>query len=145
MWLLLLQCSCGVCCSQCNQINKATDGADSCWLVIGSEWCTMGSSACEHRARHTVNEIFYYTISWQSACRFTTHVTCRLTAKNWDQLRNQTLGNPVWTLLFFISTNVDSYQTRCRWHLASWHINASRTVIKENSYLNKHSFAFTHP
>jgi len=60
----------------------------------------MGSSACEHRARHTVNEIFYYTISWQSACRFTTHVTCRLTAKNWDQLRNQTLGNPVWTLLF---------------------------------------------
>jgi len=24
------------------------------------------------------------------------HVTCRLTAKNWDQLRNPTLGNRVW-------------------------------------------------
>ena len=23
-----------------------------------------------------------------------THVTCRLTAKNWDQLQNPTLGNP---------------------------------------------------
>ena len=26
-----------------------------------------------------------------------THVTCRLTAKNRDQLRNPTLGNRVWT------------------------------------------------
>jgi len=29
-----------------------------------------------------------------------THVTCRLTAKNRDQLRNPTLGNRVWTTLF---------------------------------------------
>ena len=28
--------------------------------------------------------------------RFMTHVTCRLTAKNRDQLRNPTLGNRVW-------------------------------------------------
>jgi len=28
-----------------------------------------------------------------------THVTCRLTAKNRDQLRNPTLGNRVWTTL----------------------------------------------
>ena len=28
-----------------------------------------------------------------------THVTCRLTAKNWDQLRNTTLGNRVWACL----------------------------------------------
>jgi len=27
---------------------------------------------------------------------FMTHVTCRLTAKNRDQLRNPTLGNRVW-------------------------------------------------
>ena len=33
---------------------------------------------------------------------FMTHVTCRLTAKNRDQLRNPTLGNWVWaTLTFF--------------------------------------------
>jgi len=31
-----------------------------------------------------------------------THVTCRPTAKNWDQLPNPTLGNRVWaTLAFF--------------------------------------------
>jgi len=30
------------------------------------------------------------------------HVTCRLTAKNWDQLWNPTLGNRVWaTFTFF--------------------------------------------
>ena len=28
--------------------------------------------------------------------RFTTHITCRLTAKNRDQLQNPTLGNRVW-------------------------------------------------
>ena len=27
---------------------------------------------------------------------FMTHATCRLTDKNWDQLRNITLGNRVW-------------------------------------------------
>jgi len=33
---------------------------------------------------------------------FMTHVTCRLTAKNRDQLRNSTLGNRVWaTFTFF--------------------------------------------
>ena len=28
------------------------------------------------------------------------HVTCRLTAKKWDQLRNPTLGNRVWATFF---------------------------------------------
>jgi len=32
-----------------------------------------------------------------------THAICRLTAKNWDQLRNPTLGNRVWaTFTFFV-------------------------------------------
>ena len=37
-----------------------------------------------------------------------THVTCRLTAKNRDQLRNGTLGNRVWaTFIFtFIGSNI---------------------------------------
>ena len=30
-----------------------------------------------------------------------THVTCRLTAKNRDQLRNPTLGNLVWPTFTF--------------------------------------------
>jgi len=32
-----------------------------------------------------------------------THVTCRLTAKNRDQLRNPSLGNRVWVTFTFIS------------------------------------------
>jgi len=32
-----------------------------------------------------------------------THVTCRLTAKNRDQLRNRTLGNRVWASFTFFS------------------------------------------
>ena len=32
---------------------------------------------------------------WQPTAGFMTHVTCRLTAKNRDQLRNPTLGNRV--------------------------------------------------
>jgi len=32
---------------------------------------------------------------------FTTHITCMLTAKNWDQLRNTTLGNRVWASFTF--------------------------------------------
>jgi len=31
-----------------------------------------------------------------------THVTCRLTAKNWDQLQNPTLGNRVWATFTFL-------------------------------------------
>ena len=34
-----------------------------------------------------------------------TYVTCRLTAKNRDQLRNRTLGNRVWATFTFFTTN----------------------------------------
>ena len=37
-----------------------------------------------------------------------THVTCRLTAKNRDQLRNPTLGNRVWaTFTFLCCVDID--------------------------------------
>ena len=43
---------------------------------------------------------------------FMTHVTCRLTAKNRDQLRNPTLGNRVWaTFTFFYHIT----QTECNY------------------------------
>jgi len=36
---------------------------------------------------------------------FMTHITCRLTAKNRDQLRNFTLGSQVWaTFTFTVAT-----------------------------------------
>ena len=34
-----------------------------------------------------------------------THITCRLTAKNRDQLRNPTLGNRLWATFTFTKTN----------------------------------------
>ena len=36
-----------------------------------------------------------------------THATCRLTAKNRDQLRNPTLGNRVWATFTFFTTEHD--------------------------------------
>jgi len=38
---------------------------------------------------------------WQPAAGFMTHVTFRLTAKNWDQLQNLTLCSQVWATLTF--------------------------------------------
>ena len=38
---------------------------------------------------------------WQPTAGFMTHVTCPLTAKNRDQLRNPTLGNGVWATFTF--------------------------------------------
>jgi len=38
----------------------------------------------------------------QPTAGFVTHVTCRLTAKNRDQLRNPPLGNRVWATFTFI-------------------------------------------
>ena len=39
-----------------------------------------------------------------------THVTCRLTAKNRDQLRNPTLGNRVWaTFIFLVLVGLQSF------------------------------------
>jgi len=37
-----------------------------------------------------------------------THVTCRLTAKNRDQLRNSTLGNGVWATFLHITFELRS-------------------------------------
>ena len=47
--------------------------------------------------------------------RFVTHITCRLTAKNWDQLRNPTLCNRVWaTFTFYIVIDVIVIVVICR-------------------------------
>ena len=40
-----------------------------------------------------------------------THVTCRLTAKNRDQLRNPTLGNRVWATFTFLAASHS--ESRC--------------------------------
>ena len=38
----------------------------------------------------------------QPTAGFVTHVTCRLTVKNRDQLRNPTLGNRVWAIFYLM-------------------------------------------
>jgi len=44
-----------------------------------------------------------------------THVTCRLTAENRDQLRNPTLGNRVWATVFTVfELYVVNVVIRCR-------------------------------
>ena len=44
----------------------------------------------------------FFVNTWQPTAGFITHVTCRLTAKNRDQLRNHTLGNRVWAIFAFM-------------------------------------------
>ena len=43
--------------------------------------------------------------------RFVTRIICRLTAKNWDQLRNPTLCNRVWATCTFSMNTVCMYGT----------------------------------
>ena len=43
---------------------------------------------------------------WRPTSGFVTHVTCRLTAKHRDQLRNPTLGNRIWTTFTFTGASV---------------------------------------
>ena len=58
---------------------------------------------------------------------FVTHVTCRLTAKNRDQLRNPTLGNRMWVGYLYLFTTY----TLTTWHCP--HSPAGRAAI--NRYL----------
>jgi len=59
-----------------------------------------------------------------------THITCRLTAKNWDQLRNPTLGNRVratFTFLPFVP------MTLCIWHAAHTVDDLIRQINRETA------------
>jgi len=47
------------------------------------------------------------------AAGFMTHVTCRLTAKNRDQLRNPTLGNREYGHLYLFSLLLKSFWAMC--------------------------------
>ena len=46
-----------------------------------------------------------------------THVTCRLTAKNWNQLGNPTLGNQVWATFTFQTAAVRDILTTLSIHV----------------------------
>jgi len=55
---------------------------------------------------------------WQLTAGFMTHVTCRLTARNRDQLRNPTLGNLVWAIFTFYTAQVNWLGPRVGGHPA---------------------------
>jgi len=61
---------------------------------------------------------------WQPTDRFMTHDTCRLTAKNRDQLRNPTLGNRVWVTFTFLFTVLSCLPSEvngyCNVHISQW-------------------------
>jgi len=60
-----------------------------------------------------------------------THVTCRLTAKNRDQLRNPTLGNRIWaTFTFYTLKELCNFHCtqRLTWVNEQWRIDALRVV-----------------
>jgi len=48
-----------------------------------------------------------------------THVTCRLTAKNWDHLRNPTLGSRVWAT-FTVSKLVQTHDIHLMDNIKTW-------------------------
>ena len=63
---------------------------------------THRAAACVHQAARLVAALLRIARVliggnyWQPTAGFMIDVTCRLTAKNRDQLRNPTLGNRVW-------------------------------------------------
>ena len=61
-----------------------------------------------------------------------THVTCRLTAKNRDQLRNPTLGNRIWATFTF-------FHTRRQYQVNLFLNNGSSTIWPNSIFTNKQS------
>jgi len=62
-----------------------------------------------------------------------THVTCRLTAENRNQLRNPTLGNRVWVTFTFLHTVLD-IRHRPRSGTAPWWVSPTRCQIRVAPY-----------
>ena len=62
-----------------------------------------------------------------------THVTCRLTAKNRDQLRNPTLANRVWATFIFTYLNNKISQYRVQTFAGKIYTNG--LVLSETNYI----------
>jgi len=61
--------------------------------------------------------------------RFMTHVTCRLTAKNRDQLRNSMLGKRVWATFFFTNNSLKSSKSNEK------RVSTSQLIFSGKRYL----------
>jgi len=74
---------------------------------------------------------------WQPTAGFMIDVTCRLTAKNRDQLRNPTLGNRVWAtywrLLFYYNILITDYGEgvrRLHWQGVCWNLTSRLFLVE---------------
>ena len=57
------------------------------------------------------------------------HVTCRLTAKNRDQLRNPTFGNRVWaTFTFLMSLRKQAINDKLEGSVATYYVRCGGVV-----------------
>jgi len=80
------------------------------------------SSSRGHMVPRECKNTFYQLV-------YDSHVTCRLTAKNRDQLRNPTLGNRVWATFFTFVTNVVS-DNNLRWRMyTAWEKNHRNPIV----------------
>ena len=85
------------------QIAVATLSGNSLWQTVHTHCATVHQVAQLVAALLRVEGVTAGLAEsiWQPTVGFMTHVTCRLTAKNRDQLRNPTLGNRVWATFTF--------------------------------------------
>ena len=60
-----------------------------------------------------------------------THITCRLTAKNWDQLRSHTLGNRVWATFTFLAWCIITHQYGVRYEASLKTVECCRQVPEQ--------------
>ena len=75
---------------------------------------------------------------WQPTAGFMTHITCRLTAKNQDQLRNRTLGNRVWAT--FLATQPTAGVRRCHSTISEQHADGTNRLAMYDFLLVFHIF-----
>jgi len=81
-----------------------------------------------------------------------THVTCRLTAKNRDRLRNPTLGNRVWASFFYLSrrqrssysATVHSEITNRKSHIATCGSQCFDTAVIDCGLRDTDTQTYTH-
>jgi len=85
------------------QIAVATLSGNSLWQTVHTHCATVHQVAQLVAALLRVERVTAGLAEsiWQPTVGYMTHVTCRLTAKNRDQLRNPTLGNRVWATFTF--------------------------------------------
>jgi len=87
-----------------------------CRVTVFGKLFTVFHTHCTsvHQATKLIAALLKVTVvtaGWRKViARFMIHVICRLTAKNWVQLWNPTLGNRVWATFTFLKVFSNVFQ-----------------------------------